>query len=372
MKITVSKENINKALQVASIGIATTGADLSTHFVFRAKKDKVEVLSYNQRVCAAVLMDCECDGDEGDAMTIEAWRLLQWLGAAPEAELTFEEDKGEVKAESPRSTIRMKGLDPSKFPYWDKTIKEMLKVGTISSDRLSSALKYASHFISDKDTTRPEISQTEVMDGCLWATDKKAVTLIELEGLDKAAFRINGKDIPAMLKFLALAETEDVDVLEHDRSVFFRRADEALVGAARPIPEFPTLNVDKDGDDEGSWKVNTADLLEGFQCLGASAEKDNTRVQFAFDADNEKVVMSVESAAGGRDHHVIDCLAHDKVAAAFETGFEIDYPYLKDIIGHFGGDELTFGLNKRAKGGFIRFQHADGDDRFLTVVVWRL
>jgi len=376
MKITVAKQDMEKALQVAGIGIAGSGADLSTHFIFRIRDKKVEILSSNQRICTAVFLNCQYEADEDEAMTIEGWRLLRWLGGTLEAALVFEDDGAEIKAASPRNTIRMKGLDAAKFPYWDKTLSEAKEVGTISSDRLASALKYASHFISDKDTTRPEISQAEMIDGCLWATDKKAVTLIALEGLDKSSFRINGKDIGAVLKFLSLAETGDVSVLEHERMVIFRRDDDAMVGAARPIPEFPSLNMKKDTKVEGHWEVTTADLLEGFQCLSASSDKDDTRVQFAFDPKKEQIVMSVASSAGGRDQHVVDCVSHENVTSDFEAGFEVDYPYISDIIGHFGGDTLTFGLIKKRKGGYIRFAHTVGDDKitdeFVTVVVWRL
>jgi hypothetical protein len=375
MKIQVAKSDLEGAIQVASIGIGSAGSDLTTHYLFRVNGDAVEVLTYNQRVCSSCALKCKLEGEDGDAFTIEGWRLDRWMGAVGDVALTFSVDGSEVTMESPRSTIHVKSLDPSKFPFWDKTLAEAKAVTTVEGDRLASSLGYARHFISDKDTTRPEISQTEMMNGNLYATDKKAVTLITMDGFKDSGLRIHGKDVPAVLKFLSLKETEDVEILEHDRSVFIRRGDGALLGAARPIVNFPNLNVPPDGDDAAWWEITTEEMLTGVKALSASADKDNTRVRFSYDADNDKVVLSVNSSSGKVDSYPIDCASQENADDLPETGFEIDYPYLADIVGHFGGDSLRFGINKSKKGkkgGYVRFKHGDDKDTYLTVVVWRV
>ena len=375
MKIQVAKSDLQTALQVASIGVGSGGSDLSTHYLFRVKDDKVEILTYNQRICASLPLKCQKDGDDGDAFTIEAWRLDKWLGALGDVAVSLEDDSGEVKLTSPRSTIRTKSLDPSKFPFWDKTLKEAKSVTTVEGDRLASALGYAKHFISDKDTHRPEIAQTEMMNGCLYATDKKAVTLISMDGFDDSSLRVHGKDIPSVLKFLSLKETEDVEIFEHDRTMFLKRGDGAVFGATRPIVNFPKLKVDKDSEDQAWWEITTEELNTGADLLSASADRDNTRVRFSYDEDKGNVVLSVKSAAGGEDSYPIDCTGQEHCDTLPETGFEVDYPYLKNIISHFGVDTLRFGINKGKKGkkgGYVRFQHGDEQDTYLTVVVWRL
>ena len=60
MKIEVAKPDLEAALGVVSIGTASTGSDLTTHFVFRRRDDGViEVLSNNNRLgCSMPVAHC--------------------------------------------------------------------------------------------------------------------------------------------------------------------------------------------------------------------------------------------------------------------------------------------------------------------------
>jgi hypothetical protein len=373
MKIKASKADLETALRVADIGIAGSGADLSTHYLFRVREGAVEVLSFNQRICASVPLKCEHEGEDSDAFTVEGWRLNKWLGGVGDVAVEIRQtSQSEVQVGDPKGSIDLASLDPAKFPFWDKTFTEAKSVTSLPSERLSSAFNYAKNFISDNDTTRPEISQVEVLDGSLWATDKKAVTLISLEGLDEAGLRVHGKDIPSVTKFLGLKETESVEVLEHDRAVFFRRPDGALLGASRPVAQFPTLKVAKDGDDAIRWEINKEELLRGIQRLSAAADRDNTRLKFSFDKVSGKIVLGVKSVSGKENTFDIECVEQDNAETLPDEGFWLDYPYITHIVGHFGGDTVKFGINQRGKGGYVRFHHSSGDDDFLTVVVWRI
>jgi len=349
MQIKVAKTDLEKALQVATIGVGGSGSDLSAHFLFRIKDKGVEILSFNQRICANVpLKPCEFEGEDGDMFTLEGKRITAFLGAVGDVALTLEKDGSEIRVSVPRGSIHVGSLDPAKFPFWDKTFGEAESVGSIASERLGDALAYAKNFISDKETTRPEIAQVEIIDGLLWATDAKAVTLIALDGMDKSNLRIHRNDIASVAKFLSLKETEEVEILEHERDLFLRR-------------------------DEAYWEVNAQDVLVGIQRLSASADWENTILKFAFDAKAEKVVLGVQSASGrGEDVYAIDCIEHDGMDKVPDEGFEMEFVYIKHIVGHFSPDTLRFGINRRNKGGYVRFRHESGKDSYLTVAVWKL
>lgn len=373
MRIKVSKSDLEVALRVAEIGVASSGADLSSHYLFRVKGDHVELLSFSQRICTLVPVKCEYDGEDGDAITVEGWRLMMWLGGIGDVAIEITgAGGGAVVLKAGRSTIDAMSLDPSKFPFWDKTLEGAKGVTSLPAERLASAFNYAKNFISDNDTARPEISQVEVLGGSVWATDKKAVTLISLPELAGSALRVHGKDISAVVKFLGLKETVQVEVLEHDRSVFFRRADGAILGASRPVAQFPTLNVAKDGDDEIHWVISKAELLSGIQCLSAATKKDNTKFKFSFDKTSGQVVLAVEAVNGKENTHDIPCIEQGNAADLPDDGFWIDFPYITRIAGHFAGESLKFGINKKKKNGYVRFHHVVGSDDFLTVVVWRV
>lgn len=380
MEIQVAKSDLAAALEIVAIGVDQSSKDdlaaISTHYLFRVRNKSLQIMAFNQRVSATTTLKCEFEGEEDNAMTIASWRLHKWLGGVADALLTFVSQDSGVQAASPRSTIRMKSLDPSKFPFWDKTLSEAKETSTMDAERLASALGYTAKFISDKDTTRPEISQTEALAGSLWATDKKAVTLVVAEELEKSNIRIQGKDIPAVIKFLSLKDTEEVVVFEHDRGMFLRRGDGAMFGAARPMAQFPTLHVDKDEGDQAMWEVDVEEMLAGITCLSAAADRDNTRVRFTFDSDENNVVMAMRSVGGEEDnpwdYYPLDAVNSENTSKVPADGFEVDYSYIQAIVGHFGGKTLRFGISQKGKGGYIRFRHEVGDDLFLTVVVWRL
>lgn len=375
MKITVAKPDLEDALQVASITLSP-GDELTAYFLFRHTDGHTEVLTTNTRACSAVPLTCVVE-DEGDGtMNIEGWRLQQWLGGIGDVAVTMEaEGPGIVKLTSPRSTVRLRSRDAQQFPYWDKTLAEGVAKATIAADRLASAFNYASNFVYDRDTTSPTITQIEVVDGALWSTDKKAISKITVPELANCTFRIHAKDIVPVTKFLSLKGTEKVTVIEHDRMVFFRRDDGALVGAARPQSSFPKLNsVDSNDRPEIEWDVLTSDILAGIQCLKASAEKGNEVLRFDYDTDAKTLVLGVASMAGGEDVYPVEASDVAGVDNIPEGGFKLDFPYLQRIIGHFGGDSLHFAANRVAKkkgAGYVRFNHVANGDEYLTVVVWR-
>ena len=369
MKISVSKSDLESALKIAQIGIAGSGMDLSSHFLFRKKGDGVEIRSFNQRICATVPLQCEYDGEEGDAFTVEGWRLVTWLSAVGDVTIEIEQvSDSEIRVSNPKAHVHLASLDPAKFPSWDKTLADSKIVATVPSERLLSAFSYAKEFISDNDTTRPEISQIEFMKGSVWATDRMAVTLITLEGVEDSSLRIHGKDIPSVNKFLGAKGTEEVEILEHERMTFFRRADGATLGASRPIAQFPSLNLSKDGDDAIQWTIRTKELLQGIKQLSASAEKENKKLRFSF--KDGQVLIGVTSTTGKEETFPLECIEQLNSEDLPEEGFWLNYRYIEHIVDHFGGDTIKFGINQRGKGGFVRFLHSVGGDEYLTVVVW--
>lgn len=369
MKIIAAKRDLESTL-AASIGIGSSGSDLSTHYLFRVKDGKVEVLTSNLRILSTCPLSCQHDGAEGEAFTIEGWRLQKWLSGVGDVAVTFEKVGTEVQASSPKSKIRLASLDPTKFPFWDKTLAASTKIVEMDADRLSSALGYVRLFIDEKgDENKPEIAQAESIKGSLWATDNRVLTLVTMQGMEESKLRMHWKDIGSIQKFLSQRNTSKVTILEHEKTTFFLREDGALVGAMRPLVAFPTLTVDRDHQAPFNWEIRTADLLSGIQCLSASADKDNTWIKFRYDKDNNKMVLSVMASAGGEDHYPVECLSQKDAAEVPE--FWMNHKHLTNIIGHFGNDTLTFGLTKQGQSGYTTFRHVAHGDIYLTALVWK-
>lgn len=385
MKIEVAKPDLEAALQVVSIGTASTGSDLTTHFVFRYKADDntVEVLSNNNRLgCSMPIAGCKThvDGD-AQAFTVESWRLNKWISAVEDAVLSLELKDGTVKATSPKGSVKFQSLDPSQFPYWDETLGDTPEGTSIVAKRLHAALSHVKLFISDKDTTTPKLAVTEILNESLQATDKGALAVVTIEDLKSSNLRVHGKDLGQVLAFLSSCGDETVEVREHDRCLFLVRHDGGILSVGRPHHAFPDIALDKKPDDPHWWSVKTEELQSAINALSASASKEDTRLNFAL--EGAMVGLSMASASGERVTLHLEAQEHGSLEEPPvdmpESGFDIAYPYLLKLLGQWREETIKFGLNpqldkktQKPKGGWVRFREdRDGDD-YLTLLVWLL
>lgn len=376
MKIEIAKSDLESALAVVGNTVSGSGSDLSAHFLFRVQEGVAQVLAFHHRTFSlAPLTKARVEGEDGDAFTVEAWRLTKWVsGIGDVAVLLSTDGNGEVKVSGGRSTIRLRSLDPSKFPYWDKTLAGATSTGSVPANRLGAAVGYARRFVSQEDTTRPEISQIEAMGGCLWSSDRRAVSLVKVDGLEDMGLRVAGKDIPAVLKFLTTKPTADdtVEVLEADSAVYFRRTDGAHVGVARPNAAFPTLKGVESDPSEVWVEFAGSDLRAAVNVLSASASKDNEAILLS--VKGKQLVFSMTSEAGGTDEYPVDLTASEGLDTFPVDGASVGFGHLLGFCDHFSLDNLRLEVHFKGKGGFFAFRKGtSGDDAnsYYTVVVWR-
>ena len=394
MKIEVAKSDLEAALQVVSIGAASTGSDLTTHFVFRTKGDIIEVLSNNGRLGASAPFIGSVD-EEG-SFTVESWRLNKWVAAVEDAALTLESKDNAIVATSPKGSVKFQSLDPSSFPYWDDQFGETEEGIKIAAKRFHAALSHVKMFISDKDTTNPTLSVTEILNDSLQATDKGALAVVTLqkstttkndEGEEVVEvspemvgsnLRIHGKDLSQVLSFLATCGDDAVELREHERCLFLIREDGGTLNIGRPRHAFPELGLDDQGNkDPHWWTLKTEDLKSAIGTLAASAAREDRRITFNF-ADN-MVSMCMTAASGSKNLlHLepLDSGEEEDATPMPEEGFEIAYPYLLSLLSQHKGDTLVFGLHPQMdekgkhRGGWTRFRELREGDDFLTLLVW--
>ena len=375
MKIEVAKVDLEDALSVVRNTVSGSGSDLSAHFLFRHRGGVVEVLTYQNRTFSLAPVKCRVEGTGGGAFTVEAWRLDKWLSGIGDVAVLLHDENGEVKVTGGRSTIRLRSLDPSKFPYWDGTLSGATNQGTVPALRLASAIGYAKQFVSTEDTTRPEIAQIEAIEGAIWSTDRRAVSIVKVEALPESSLRIAGKDLPAVVKFLSSKPTVDGDVtvFETDAAVFFVRPDGAHVGAARPAVAFPRLKVDEN-DGEVWVQIPAADFKSAISVLSASSTKGNERLTFRAGLSGQSVILSMTSEAGGEDEYPIELSGYEGMENFPEDGFTVDYGHLLGLISHFNLDALDIEVFRKGKGGYIAFRRGgkeSNENSYFSVIVWR-
>lgn len=393
MKIEVAKPDLENALQVVSIGAASSGSDLTSHFVFRHREEDngIEVLSNNSRIgCSMPVMGTKVSlSGDANAFTVESWRLNKWISAVSDSVLTLEFNEGIVKATSPKGTVKFQSLDPSQFAYWDKTLAEVETSTKVHAKRLQAALSHVKLFISDKDTTMPKLAVTEIKSGLLQATDKGALAVVALQDrkspdedpeavLKESSLRVHGKDLGQVLAFLNQSGTEEVEVKEHDRCLFLVRHDGGVLSVGRPTHAFPDINLDVEENDPHFWDLSKEEVLSAIGSLAASASREDTRLTFN-QIEPGVVGMSMTSTSGDVVTMRIDTEESGSVEDATpipEKGFDVAYPYLLKLLGQWKSDTIRFGIypqvdkNGKSKGGWVLFRESREDDSFLTLLVW--
>jgi hypothetical protein len=376
MKIHMTKSALESAVQVATIAVAggSDDAALTSHYVFRITETSVEVLASNGKrtLASAVVAGATVDGVPA-TFTVSGWRFRNWLQVVPDGDLTLNVEGATIKASFGRNSTKFSSLDPAAFPFWDGNLAKAVLVAKTPATRLFQALSYAKRSASDDESRTPQMVAAVMRAGQLWATDKAILSVVKLPGLEKSEFRIHRNDIPSALAFLGSKNFGDVEILEHERCLFLRRSDGAVVGISRWPHEFPP-NVKLPPVDVGmaSFDVKIEDLQFALKLLNVSAKKDDTTITFTFKGD-DRLFLSVAGFAGDSEEVPLDLAAFtntDALVQSKHSSFTIGREYLEGAIATHGVETLSTHLTWNDKGGVCFFRADKGGDNFTTLVKW--
>lgn len=385
MKFQVARRDLDAALSVVNPAVSSSGGDISSHFVFRPHAEdagKIEMLSYTGRVCAAAPFVATIEGDDRQSFTIEGGRLKQWLSAVPEdAVLTFEFTKA-----SAETTVTLRNdsakkqffpsLDPAHFPYWDRILSEAKVTARLPGDRLKDALAKSKLFTAEDESKNQGLCVSEVRDGTLISTNKSTLCMIVMPDMKDAKIRVHNKDVGSILTFLNLAKSEPVEILEHDRTFFFRRLDGSYFGETRFYESFPQL-AGPTTEDQHVWEIAVPELKRGLAFVQAGAAKDDDRLWLS--ERDGKLVLKMETPSG--KHSVYDfalnSVEHRPDAPDLPDSIQITVKNLRRVLDAAEGSVVKIGANVHKKSGYFRYRmtkFADsndaGGDQYLIMVVW--
>ena len=380
MRFKVAKQDLMAVLQVVTPSMSSSGNDIKAHYMFRRSGPDddgnygVDVCTYSGLVFSSgpVKAVVEDPGDKGK-FTVEGKRLKQWLQHVPDEALSFVLDDRDVVARAPsigKQTFQSFDADPQFI--WDKTLKDSKVTAKIEAERLAAALDYSRLFIMPKDSSdQPELSLCEVKKGILYSTDKKAIALIRVEGLAECSMRIHGRDVPGFLTFLGTFEETEVEILEHDRMLVFRRADGAIFGESRFQSAFPGIQVSMDDKDHHQWILSKVALENGIGFLKSGADWQDVRLQFTPGKDGD-ISLSMMSLTGTKTELQIPCESSSTAGAPEipPEGFALDHTCLSKVLGAWEGDAVCFGLSVMGNRGLARFASEHAGDKYLTILGW--
>lgn len=382
MRFQVAKRDLEAALQVVGASISNSGSDISAHFTFRRTgkeegKYGIEVLTYAGQTFSSCPLAAVTFSEVGDkkktAFTVEGWRLKDWLKCVPADSVPeFSLVDGEVTIKVRRGSQEFQSLDPSTFPYWDKVLGEATVKATLPADRLAAALAYSRLFIMDKDTTEPDKSVCEVLDGVLYSSDKKAVTLIKVAGMEESGLRVHGKDVAGFLTFLGTAGDGNVEILEHERNIFVRRCvDGAVFGESKFHFKFPVPKVKMDDPSHHIWEIPCDELRSAIGFLVAGADPKDNRLRLAPGSEPGEVVLSMANATGKTTSLPLSgiTMQSDPQATAIpEDGFLLDHNVLDKVLTTWKEPLISLGISFSGGRGLLRCLHEKLESTYLTII----
>lgn len=381
MRFQVAKRDLEAALQVVSSSISNSGSDISAHYTFRRTgkeegKYGIEVLTYANQTCSSCPLAAVSFSEVGDkkktAFTIEGWRLKDWLKCIPADSVPeFSLVDGEVTIKVRRGSQDFQSLDPSTFPYWDKMLGDSEVKATLPADRLAAALAYSRLFIMDKDG-EPDKSVCEVLGGVMYSSDKKAVTLIKVAGLEESTLRVHGKDVGGILTFLGTAGDGNVEILEHERNLFVRRCvDGAVFGEARFQFQFPVPKVKLDDPSHHLWEVPCDELRSAIGFLVAGADPKDNRLCLAPGTDPGEVTLSMANTTGKVTTLTLSGISMQsdpQAPTVPETGFVLDHNVLDKVLTTWKEPMVKFGISFAGGRGILRCRHEKLESVYLTII----
>jgi len=370
MKITVSKESLENAINTVNSAVEDSAEDIHSHFLFRVRDGKGDVLASNgTRVFASASVDCEAEDDI--IFSVGAWRMRQLMKSTKDENITFLVDGSTVTVAMTQGEVTYSSLDPSGFPFWDQQFENAVPIGKIEGSRLHDALSYTKNFISDRENQMPALAAMEAREGSLWATDQVAVSLVTVKGLDESKLSIHRNDVGKVMSFLSSKGSEQVEVREHERCTLFVRDDGGVLGVTRWQYPFPVLKLQKDSPVKCEFEVNGDELKRLISFLISAAKKNDPKVTFKYDRTAAKIVLEMDSAFAGKVGRTSMGIVSSKGMDEFpEDGFALNFTYITKIMSQFSEDTLTFGVSWTNKNGYVRFRHDHNGDDYLTVVVW--
>ena len=266
-------------------------------------------------------------------------------------------------------------LDPEKYPIWDKAVAGANVVAFLSADKLRSALGLARQFVSKDRNGHPNLRLTQVRNGTLWASDGHGVSSVVVRGMEDATFKLDGQDIPAIVRFLRTAG-EYIEVSETDRFSVLHREDSALFGVSFPQNEMPKL-ASLPPEAEHWWDVGKDELQRALRDINKAAGKGDDWVRIAPPGKGRPAQVAIRSSDGKWVTSDVPCLDAGSVEGAKPQpvpGRLVPRAHLLSAVRRWKGDRVRFSVHSVSARSKQRWaisltEETDGDT-YTTVLAW--
>lgn len=338
MKVTVTQENLNKALGVVSrVANNKTSLPVLNNILLRTENNRLLLAATNLEVAITEYIGAKVISE--GAITIPARLLSEFVANLPKGnvDLKVEGSKLHISAEKYVSTIN--GMPADEFPALPSI--ESASSLTIATNLFKSAISQTV-LTASSDDTRPVLTGVlcHVHDGYLYLAATDGYRLSERRLL-KTAEDIKALIPASTLQDVARVAPEDCDevvVLIDESQVRFRMND--IEVTSRLIEgNFPDYRQLIPKETEIHAELSRVELTRVTKIASLFARESGGSVTIT--TDTEKQVLSIHSVASQLGENTSEASAEiDK-----EGSVTLNSRYLIEALGCFDKDKIKFGFS---------------------------
>lgn len=359
MKVTVTQENLNRALAAVSrVASSKTSLPILSNILIKTEKNRLLVAATNLEIASVYYVGAKVESD--GALTIPARLVSEFVSNLPKDNVVLKVDGSKLDIHSGNYKSTINGVVSDEFP----TLPTITATSTVTIP--SSLLKQAINqtvITASHDDTRP------VLTGVLCHTNGGALYFAATDGYRLAERKlIDTKEtikalIPAAtLQEIARVIPEDIDevtVLFDESQVKFSMGDVEVTSRLIDgnFPDYKQL-IPKETDIVAS--IPTAELVRITKIASLFARESGGSI--TIHTDTTKATVSIHSVASQLGENTSEAAAE----VTGEGSVTLNSRYLLEALGCVESPTITFGFSGKLAPCVVR---PIGDDSYQHIVM---
>lgn len=362
MELTVTQENLNKALGVASrIASNRTQLPILGNILFRTEKNRLLIAATNLEIAITRYIGAKVL--KQGALTVPAKLISEFISNLPKesVHLKVVDNKLHIKCGVYKSVIN--GVLADDFPELPTISEKSSTRYTLNSDDFKQAISQTI-VAASSDSARPTLT------GVYWHTYKKHLYLAATDGYRLSEKRVMGSDknvsaiIPAQtlqeVLRIVTDELDEVDVLFDETQVRFR-TDETEIISRLIDGEFPDYRQLIPKTSETSVKLNKDEFIRVTKIAGLfSRDLGGSATLTASKTKNTLSIHSIASELG-------ENTSEAKAEITKDGQITLNSRYLSEALSAIEGEYVEFGFSGKIAPTILK--SADDNPDYYHVIM---
>jgi len=364
MKITCTKENLNKSLDLVShVASKSTNLPILNNVLLKAKDGLLELISTDLEIGIKSVVRGKIE-EEGE-FTLPASLFSNYINLLNNEKVELVKIDKEVIIQSEDSTTKIKGENADEFPLLPEVAKENKIL--VDSNDLRKAITQTV-FAAAQDETRPEIS------GVLLSFNDEFLTIAATDSYRLAESKIKLKEtvkenislilpvktLQELLRILAVDSEGDLEIYVNETQILFNYNETELISRIieGQYPDYGQL-IPSDFKTEITLEKN--DFVKVIKTASLFTKSGiNDVVLSVVPKDKLVLIESVNNQLGENMAKV------EADITGNENKIVFNYRYLLDGLGAIDAEEIKISIIDSSSPGLIQ---ATGQNQYLYIIM---